>query len=281
MHGILRVVANPKFPRPHWLLNPSDVPRWSRSLLPHSPRGSTGHSSRRARDATPQTPAFCADRNNGTLIEAWASLKSFRPKNETKRDPPDDPGNPTVDFHGEKRSNETHQSTTDPEARLAKKGKGKEAKLAFSGNALMENRNGLLVDFRVVQASGYAERETAISMLDEELPGSKRVTVAGDKGYDTRDCVRRLRELNATPHIARNERAPGGSAIDRRTARHPGYLVSQVVRKLIEESFGWMKTVGNFRKTRYKGTARTRQAGYMVAAAYNLIRITRLIAAAA
>lgn len=217
---------------------------------------------------------------DGTLIEAWASLKSFRPKNEDKTDPPDDPGNPTVNFRGEKRSNETHQSTTDPEARLAKKGKGKEAKLAFNANALMENRNGLLVDFRVALATGYAERESAISMVDEELPGSNRVTVAGDKGFDTKDFVARMREMNATPHVAQNEKARGGSAIDSRTTRHPGYAVSQKLRKLIEEIFGWMKTVGNFRRTRYRGRDRTQQAGYFVAAAYNLLRITRLVAAA-
>jgi len=214
---------------------------------------------------------------DGTLIEAWASLKSFRRKDETKKGPPDDPGNPTVDFRGEKRSNETHQSKTDPEARLAKKGKGKEAKLSYSANALMENRNGLLVDIRVTHATGYAERETALAMLEEDLPGSGKLTVAGDKGYDTKDFVARCRELNVTPHVAQNERAPGGSALDARTTRHPGYSTSQILRKLIEEIFGWMKTVGNFRKTRLKGRARTQSAGYFVGAAYNLLRVARLL----
>jgi transposase len=216
---------------------------------------------------------------DGTLIDAWASLKSFRPKNEGKKPPPDDPGNPTVDFRGEKRSNETHQSTTDPEALLAKKGKGKEAKLSFSANALMENRNGLLVDFRVTKARGYSERETALVALDEELAGNRRVTVAGDKGYDTAGFVQQCREMNVTPHVAQNLRAPGGSAIDERTTRHPGYTISQVFRKRIEEIFGWMKTIGGFRRTRFKGTTRTQQAAYFVAAAYNLLRIARLVAA--
>ena len=216
---------------------------------------------------------------DGTLIEAWASLKSFRPKDEGKKPPPDDPGNPTVDFHGEKRSNETHQSTTDPEARLAKKGKGKEARLSFEGNALMENRNGLLVDLRVNPPRGYSERETALAALEEELPGAQRITVAGDKGFDTKDFVERCRDLNVTPHVAQNTRAPGGSAIDERTTRFPGYAISQRFRKRIEEIFGWAKTIGGFRRTRFKGRARTQQAAYFVGAAYNLIRIGNLIEA--
>jgi transposase len=218
---------------------------------------------------------------DGTLIEAWASLKSFRPKGEDERPPSDDPGNPTVDFHGEKRSNETHQSTTDPEARLAKKGKGKEAKLSFGGHALMENRNGLLVDLRISPTHGYSERETALAVLDEELPGNKLVTVAGDKGYDTADFVKRCRDMNVTPHVAQNDRAPGGSAIDARTTRHAGYAISQKFRKRIEEIFGWIKTIGGLRRTRFKGRARTELAAYFVAAAYNLLRIGKLIAVAA
>jgi transposase len=216
---------------------------------------------------------------DGTLIEAWASLKSFRPKNEdpASKPPPDDSGNPSVDFHGEKRSNETHQSTTDPEARLARKGKGKEAKLAFSQHVLMENRNGLLADVQIAPATGTAERDSAIAMLDECVPGDGRVTLAGDKGYDTKDFIEQCRERNVTPHVAQNINERRGSAIDARTTRHVGYQVSQRVRKRVEEIFGWMKTVGNFRKTRYKGLHRTELASYMVGTAYNLIRMAKLL----
>jgi transposase len=220
---------------------------------------------------------FSAD---GTLIEAWASLKSFKPKAESSKDeqpPPDDPGNPTVDFHGEKRSNETHESTTDPEAKLMRKGPGKEAKLSFSAHALMENRNGLLVDFRVAEANGRAEREVALEMLDAARDGSKRITAAGDKGYDTHDFVAQCRRRRITPHVAQNT-SRRRSAVDRRTTRHAGYSISQRVRKLIEESFGWMKTVGGFRKTRYRGLARTALNGSFVAAAYNLLRVAKRLA---
>jgi|GEM_PF-1764422 len=158
---------------------------------------------------------------DGTLIEAWASLKSFRPKEEKKRPPPDDPGNPTVTFKGEKRCNETHESKTDPDARLARKGAGKEAKLSYSANALMENRHGLLVDFRIDSADGEAERRLAVRMLYESVPGKKRITVAGDKG-DTRDFVEDCRQLNATPHVAQNEYPGRSSALDGRTVRHLG-----------------------------------------------------------
>jgi transposase len=217
---------------------------------------------------------------DGTLIEAWASLKSFKRKDEKPGDqrPPDDPGNPTVDFRGEKRSNETHESKTDPEARLARKGKGKEAKLAYSQHALMENRHGLLVDLQVASASGTSERDTAIAMLDDCAFGTTRVTLGGDKGYDTRDFVERCKERNVTPHVAQNVSARRSSAIDGRTTRHLGYAVSQVIRKRVEEIFGWTKTVGNFRKTRYKGIERTQFASYMVGAAYNLLRIAKLLA---
>ena len=219
---------------------------------------------------------------DGTLIEAWASLKSFRAKNEKpgSQPPPDDPGNPTVNFKGEKRSNETHQSTTDPEARLARKGNGKEAKLAFSQHLLMENRNGLLVELQMAPANGTAERDKAIAMLEEYAAGDKRITVAGDKGYDTKGFIEQCRERNVTPHVAQNINKQRDSAIDGRTTRHAGYRVSQVVRKRVEEIFGWMKTVGNFRKTRYKGLHRTELASYMVGAAYNLIRIAKLMQAA-
>lgn len=218
---------------------------------------------------------------DGTLIEAWASAKSFRPKDESagKREPPDDPGNPTVDFRGEKRRNATHTSTTDPEARLAKKGPGKEAKLSFSAHALMENRNGLLVDLRIDSADGVAERFCAISMLEDNLPGSKRITVAGDKGYDDRTFVEACRVRNITPHVAQDLEASGGSAIDARTSRHPGYRVSQRIRKRIEEIFGWLKTVGGLRRTRFKGIQRTQLAAWVVGAAYNLTRMARLGAA--
>jgi transposase len=214
---------------------------------------------------------------DGTLIEAWASLKSLRPTGEkpTDRTPPDDPGNPSVDFHGERRGNATHQSTTDPEARLAKKGAGKEAKLCYTESVLMENRNGIVIDLRVGPATGRAEREHGLAML-QELGGARRITVAGDKGYDTTGFVAGCRELNVTPHVAQNERRPGGSALDQRTTGWPGYGLSQRVRKRVEEIFGWSKTVGNFRRTRYRGVQRTSFAAYLVAAAYNLLRIARL-----
>jgi transposase len=218
---------------------------------------------------------------DGTLIEAWASLKSFKCKGQKPGAGPDDPGNPTVNFHGEHRSNATHQSTTDPEALLARKGKGKEAKLCYSANALVENRNSLLIDFQVEPADGSAERRAAVAMADERLAGSRRITLGGDKGYDTRGFVASCRALNITPHVAQNDARPGGSALDARTTRQPGYAVSQWIRKRIEEAFGWMKTVGGLRKTRYRGRARVQMHAYLVGAAYNLLRIARLLAAPA
>ena len=217
---------------------------------------------------------------DGTFIESVASLKSFKKKDDDKRnDPPDDPGNADVDFHGEKRSNDTHESTTDPEARLARKGRGKEAKLVFCANALMENRNGLLVNFLVESADGQAERRGAIAMLGESVKGDRRITLAGDKGYDTKDFIEDLRELNVTPHVAQNQNARRSSAIDGRTTRHAGYTVSQRIRKRVEEIFGWMKTVGGFRRTRYRGKERTQMNAHFVGAAYNLLRIAKLQAA--
>ena len=218
---------------------------------------------------------------DGTLIEAMASLKSFRRTDEkaADREPPDDPGNPTVNFHGEKRSNTTHASTTDPEAKLARK-KGKESKMSYSAHALMENRNGLIVDFRVDEASGYAERRSALAMLADNAVKERRITVGGDKGYDTADFVRDCRAINVTPHIAQNTSARR-SAIDDRTTRHAGYLISQRKRKLVEEIFGWMKTIGGFRHSRFKGRRRTQLAGTIVAAAYNLLRVCRLLASQA
>jgi transposase len=214
---------------------------------------------------------------DGTLIEAAASLKSFRrtdaPPDQAR---PDDPGNPTVDFHGEKRSNATHRSTTDPDARLFKKGKGKEAKLVFMGHALMENRHGLLADFQVSEASGTAERDLTPKLLREARERRFRPrTLGGDKNYDTRGCVADIRECGVTPHVAQNT-SGRRSAIDGRTTRHPGYAVSQRIRKRVEEIFGWMKTVGGFRRTRFRGLDRTGLAGYRVATAYNLVRLSRL-----
>jgi transposase len=214
---------------------------------------------------------------DGTLIEAAASLKSFRRRDEEpSQEPPDDPGNPTVDFHGEKRSNKTHQSTTDPEARLLKKGKGKEAKLCFMGHALMENRHGLLVDFQMTEATGTAERDVTPELLRQARErGFHPKTMGGDKNYDTRDCVADIRACGVTPHVAQNT-SGRRSAIDGRTTRHPGYKVSQRIRKRVEEIFGWMKTVGGFRRTRFRGLDRTSLAGYLVATAYNLVRLSRL-----
>lgn len=213
---------------------------------------------------------------DGTLVEAWASLKSFKRKDRGPEQPPDDPGNPTVNFHGERRSNLTHESSTDPEAKLARKGPGKEAKLCYSANALMENRNTIVLDFQVEPADGRAERRAAIAMLDERLPGGRRITLGADKGYDTREFVATCHALKVTAHVAQNHARPGGSALDARTSRHRGYEVSQWIRKRVEEIFGWMKTVGGLRRTRYRGCGRVQMHAYLVAAAYNLMRIAKL-----
>ncbi len=216
---------------------------------------------------------------DGTLIEAMASLKSFRPKDDKDdgKGPPND-GNRWVDFHGKKRSNETHESKTDPEAKLMRKGFGKEAKLSYSAHALMENRNGLLVDLRVGEANGRAEREIALQMLDDALPGDRSITLGADKGYDTRDFVAGCRERNVVPHVAQyRQTTHRGSAIDHRTTRHAGYAISQRIRKRVEEIFGWTKTVANFRRTRFRGTARTQLAAYFVGTAYNLLRMANLL----
>lgn len=214
---------------------------------------------------------------DGTLIEAWASLKSFQRKDQKKAPPPDDAGNATVDFHGEKRSNETHASTSDPDALLARKGNGKEAKLSYNGNLLTENRNGLIVDTEVFQANGTAEREAALGML-EQISGAGRVTVGADKGYDTKDFVAECRHLNITPHVAQNVKRNGGSAIDGRTTRHAGYAVSQRKRKRIEECFGWLKTVALIRKVRHRGIEKVGWVFTFAAAAYNLVRMRNLLA---
>lgn len=215
---------------------------------------------------------------DGTLIDAWASHKSFQRKGADKMDPPDDRGNPTVNFHGEKRSNQTHESTTDPEAKLARKGDGQPARLSYSQHALMDNRYGLLVDLRIAEANGHAERQVALSMLAQETSDGRHRTVGADKAYDRRNFVEGCRTLGVTPHVAQNLKVSGGSAIDGRTTRPPGYEISQRLRKRVEEIFGWTKTVGNFRRTRYRGIVRTELASYFVAAAYNLLRIANLLA---
>jgi transposase len=215
---------------------------------------------------------------DGTLLEAWAGQKSFKRKKAEPPSPPDDPGNPSIDFRGERRTNATHASTTDPEARLYKKAKGQEAKLAYLGHVLMENRHGLVVDTRVTQATGTAEREAALAMA-EAIPGQQRVTLGADKNYDTRDCVRELRQLRVTPHVAQH--TPGRlSAIDGRTTRHPGYAISQRKRKGVEEIFGWLKTVGLLRKVRHRGAARVGWMFTFAATVYNVVRMRTLAAVA-
>lgn len=216
---------------------------------------------------------------DGTLLEAWASLKSFRPKDD--QDPPTGRGrNPERDFRGVPRKNESHASTTDPEARLYTKSKGQAAKLCFMAHALMENRSGLLLDILVTQASGTAERDGAITMLKRRQGIHKRATVGADKAYDTRDFVNQCRALDLTPHVARNT-TNRKSAIDGRVTRHAGYAVSQRKRKLVEEGFGWMKTVGAARKLRYVGTIKNQFWMTMEAIAYNLVRMASLQAAPA
>jgi transposase len=210
---------------------------------------------------------------DGTLIEAWASLKSFK-RTDAPVEPPDDPGNPTVDFHGERRSNVTHGSTTDPDARLVRKAKGHEAKLAYQGHVLMDNRHGLAVEGCVTRASGYGERAAALEMLGH-VATTHRVTVGADKGYDTRDFVEALRLVQVTPHVAQNT-SNRSSAIDERTTRHAGYGVSQWKRKRVEEIFGWLKTVGLLRKTRHRGRRRVNWMFIFGLAVYNLVRLRNL-----
>lgn len=214
---------------------------------------------------------------DGTLLEAWASMKSFQPKDSDKNDPSGGGGsgkNPTVNFRGQKRKNDTHRSVTDPEARLYKKARGQQAKLCYLGHAMMENRNGLVVDTRVTLANGTAERKAAIEMV-EKVPGKHRITLGADKGYDSTDFVERMRLLTATPHVAQSGR---GSAIDCRTTRHEGYNVSLKIRKRVEEIFGWMKTIGCLGKLHHRGRKRIQGIFTLAAAAYNLIRIRNLLA---
>src|SRR5438067_1208742 len=189
--------------------------------------------------------------------------------------PPEDPGNATVDFHGEKRSNQTHASKTDPDAKMARKGKGKEAKLSYNGNLLVENRNGLIVNTEVFEANGTAERDAALVML-EQIPGTKHVTVGGDKGYDTADFVAECRNLKVTPHVAQNLERRGGSAIDARTTQRAGYAISQRKRKRVEECFGWLKTIALLRKVRHRGIFKVGWVFTFAAAAYNLVRMRNL-----
>jgi transposase len=220
---------------------------------------------------------------DGTLIEAWASMKSFKPKEAATGDEP--PGasggrNAEVDFKGQRRSNETHQSTTDPEARLYKKGPGMEARLCFLGHTLMENRHGLIVDTRLTRADGHAERIAALSMIEPRADRPRAISVGADKAYDAEDFVNELRAMNVRAHVAQNDNGRR-SAIDGRTTRHAGYAMSQRIRKRIEEGFGWAKTVGGQRKTRFRGRDRVGWAFTFAMAAYNLIRLPKLMGAAA
>ena len=216
---------------------------------------------------------------DGTLLEAWASHKSFRPRDQ---DPPAGSGsNPTVDFHGDRRRNTTHQSTTDPDARLFKKTGGSESRLSYLGHVLLEHRSGLIVGATVTPADGHGERDAALTLL-ARLPGRHRITVAADKAYDTRDFVGALRTMGVTPHVAQYpETVHRGSAIDRRTTRHAGYVVSQRKRKLVEQGFGWMKTVGGLRKLRHRGGPLVTWVFTFTAAAYNIVRMRRLLPATA
>ena len=212
---------------------------------------------------------------DGTLLQAWASQKSVHPRDD--QDPPASGGgrNPEVDFHGEKRTNETHVSRTDPEALFARKGRGQEARLSYAGHILMENRNGLILDLLVTQATGTAEREAALAMLDRRRLPRKRVTLAADRGYDTQAFVEALRQREVTPHVAQNT-SKRRSAVDRRTTRHPGYAFSQRLRKRIEECFGWMKTTGGGRKLRYIGKAKNQLWATLTAIALNILRMANI-----
>lgn len=216
---------------------------------------------------------------DGTLLAAWASLKSVHPRDD--QEPPAAGGakNPDVNFHGQRRTNDTHVSRTDPEAKLARKGQGQETRLCFAGHILMENRHGLILDLLVTQASGTAERDAALELLDRRPTPRKRVTLGADKGYDTRAFVEELRQREVTPHIAQNT-TRRRSAIDRRTTQHPGYALSQRVRKRVEECFGWLKTTGGGRKLRYIGRAKNQLWATFTATAFNLVRIANIEASA-
>jgi transposase len=230
----------------------------------------------------PKVKGFLSDEHfsvDGTLVEAWASIKSFRARDGS--DEPPAPGrNGERHFHNEKRSNETHASTTDPDAKLYRKGSSQAAKLCYMGHALMENRHGLVVGATLTPATGTAEREAALDMITRRSPGSRRLTLGADKAYDTKSFVADLRDFNVAPHVAQNT-TNRASAIDCRTTRHPGYAVSQTIRKRIEESFAWTKTIAGLRKTRHRGIARVAFQFTFAMAAYNLIRMPRLLATAA
>ena len=220
---------------------------------------------------------------DGTLIEAWASMKSFRPKDHPDDEPPAPGRNAERDFKGEKRSNETHASTSDPDARLYRKGDRQSSRLCFMGHLLMENRNGLIVDAALTRASGTAEREAALDLMDRRR-SKRRITLGADKAYDVSGFVADLRARKVTPHIAIDGHLTKTgkrrkTAIDRRTTRHPGYPVSQRIRKRIEEGFGWIKTIGGLAKTRHRGVSRVGWIFTLTAAAYNLVRIPKLLAA--
>jgi transposase len=216
---------------------------------------------------------------DGTLLEAWASHKSFRPRDEEP--PAAGGGNPAVDFHGQRRTNDTHQSSTDPDARLYKKAQGREARLGYLGHVLMEHRSGLIVQTRVTPADGHGERDAALVMI-EAVPGRQPITVAADKAYDTRDFVAGVRAMGGTPHVAQyGATGHRGSAIDGRTTRHRGYALSQQKRKLVEQGFGWMKTIGGLRKLRHRGGALVTWVFTFTAAAYNIVRLRRLLEATA
>jgi len=210
---------------------------------------------------------------DGTLIEAWASMKSFRPK-DGSGEPPAPGRNSERDFHGETRSNDTHASTTDPETRLARKSAGREAKLCFMGHALMENRSGLIVDACLTRADGHAERVAALAMIEPRADRPGRITLGADKGYDAEDFVNELRSMNVVPHVAAKTRS---SAIDGRTTRHASYRASQIVRKRIEEAFGWLKAAAGFARARHRGLARVGWQFTLAMAAYDLIRLPKLL----
>jgi transposase len=216
---------------------------------------------------------------DGTLIEAWASMKSVKPKDGSGEPPAQGSGgrNAEADFHGQKRSNETHASTTDPDARLYRKGQGKEAKLCFMGHGLMENRYGLLVDACLTFADGHAERVAALHMIEPHADRPQPITLGADKAYDAEDFINELRSMRVTPHVAQNM-SGRSSAIDKRTTRHGGYAVSQRIRKCIEEAFGWIKTIAGQEKTKLRGRDRVGWAFTFAAAAYNLVRLPKLIA---
>jgi transposase len=214
---------------------------------------------------------------DGTLIEAWASIKSFKPQSNPD-DPPSDNGgrNAEVDFHGERRSNQTHASITDPDARLYRKGSGKEAKLCFMGHGLMENRSGLIVEACLTQADGHAEREAALAMIEPRADRPCAITLGADKGYDAEDFVNELRTMRVTPHVVQNT-SGRRSAIDGRTTRHAGYAISLRIRKRIEEAFGWIKGVAGQAKTRFRGRDRVGWAFTFAVAAYDLVRLPKLL----